>query len=219
MDMGGRVCLMVMFVMLAMGHTLYSADETDRLKANKPLIMGTLTIFLLSYVAFFIWENLESNREDQSNVWESPPGIVNLVIRSVIWMIFLLCVVKTRMQEDNAINKCLFLTSVTFVGTVWFLNLPCIVLISQQSPTYWRYKIIMCTTLAVNLIVESLLAMWLCYDGQPYILLNYRALPAAEDGITISGGGSPNLNYHPPARGHMGAPLPKSEVEKFYETL
>jgi hypothetical protein len=78
---------MGILLVFAKGYTL----TTYTLKGKKLLIV-LFSIFLLSYVAFFVWENVERNDISTQNSYESVPGIINLVLRFLLWCYFLFCV-------------------------------------------------------------------------------------------------------------------------------
>jgi hypothetical protein len=74
--MCGRVLFVGLLMLMAKGYTL-----TTNYIHNKVLLICIFCVWSLSYVAFYIWENIEDEDISTNTTFESAPGIINLVLR------------------------------------------------------------------------------------------------------------------------------------------
>ncbi len=69
MDMAATLCLMGFFLLLAKGWTL-----TSRTVHQRAWLVPIFAVFSISYVAFYVWENMESDEMKQETPFDSVPG-------------------------------------------------------------------------------------------------------------------------------------------------
>jgi len=134
LDIVAQVVFILLLILIAKGWAITKTQLEDR-KAN--LVMAI--ILFLSYLALFIWQMLGLDRASDIYVYESPPGIVVIVVRALAKLWFIYCLRLTFSEENHPTKRKFYLTfGVCYIA--WFLILPLITAISAGVDPWQRMK-------------------------------------------------------------------------------
>jgi len=134
LDIMAQVIFILILILIAKGWAITKTQLEDR-KAN--LIM--IIILFLAYTALFIWQNLGMDHASDIYVYESPPGIVVIVIRAIAMVWFLYCLRSTFAEENHPTKRKFYLWfGVSYL--VWFSILPLITVIAAAVDPWVRMK-------------------------------------------------------------------------------
>jgi len=160
LDIVAQVVFILMLILISKGWAITKTQLEDR-KAN--LVM-TIILFL-SYLALFIWQMLGMDHASDIYVYESPPGIVVIVVRALAMMWFIYCLRGTFSEENHPTKRKFYLTfGVCYI--VWFLILPLITAISAGVDPWVRMKTVFILYITSNAVALA---------GMGYLLWPTRA--------------------------------------------
>lgn len=191
LEMCGRVLFVGLLMLMAKGYTL-----TTNYIHNKVLLICIFCVWSLSYVAFYIWENIEDEDISTNTTFESAPGIINLVLRGLIWVYFLFSIYQDIQRTDSISQeeqerarrsgevlhgyskemKIRFHIPFAVLATIWFFMLPLMVIVSQGYASYYRFKTIMGVCYTLNFLIELLVGAWLYLPRDGLELTNGRGI-------------------------------------------
>jgi len=80
--MSSRVLFVGLLLLMAAGFTL-----TTYQLPNRVLLITLGCLWSLSYVALYIWENIEEDDIEIRTTFESAPGIINLIFRGISFIL------------------------------------------------------------------------------------------------------------------------------------
>jgi hypothetical protein len=147
--MGAELVLMFMLILVAKGWAITTNYLTDR-----NLILLSMCALLLSYLALFIWDNAGRDPASTLYFYESVPGIILLVLRTLVWIWFGWCLKNTLALETLPEKRNFY---ILFGGacTLWFLLLPLFVIIATGMEPWYREKVITSMTSSLNALALS----------------------------------------------------------------
>ena len=161
LDMVSQLFFMLLLILISKGWTISSPRLTDR-----RALFIILAVFLFSYVALFIWKEAATDSASTSYVYESPPGIILLVMRTLTLGWFLYCLHLTFTHETHP-DKRRFYIVFGSLYSLWFIGLPVIVGVAAVLDAWVRMKIVMAIYLAVNMAAVSGLG-WLLWPSRAH---------------------------------------------------
>lgn len=154
--MASSLLFMALLLLLAKGWKII----TPVLTGVKVMIV-LFAVFLLTYVAFFIWQNVTVEEVDTLYVYESPPGVVVLVLRGGTWVMFLVfLLVSTVKIRGDRVKEIIMYFVLLPLGTIWFFGLPFLVIIGRAIREYDRAKVVTGVWISINFAIEVLMALW-----------------------------------------------------------
>jgi len=142
--MVSQLTFMFLLVLLAKGWAITKSEVDD-----KKFLVIMVSAFLLAYITMFIWQNVGRDPASTLYVYESAPGIIILVLRSLALLWFLFLLRKTHLDEQNDEKK-RFYFIFGILYTLWFLALPLIVLLAVLLQAWYRFKVVTGLFLCVN---------------------------------------------------------------------
>ena len=161
LDMVSQLFFMLLLILISKGWTISSPRLTDR-----RALFIILAVFLFSYVALFIWKEAATDSASTSYVYESPPGIILLVMRTLTLGWFLYCLHLTFTHETHP-DKRRFYIVFGSLYSLWFIGLPVIVGVAAVLDAWVRMKIVMAIYLAFNMAAVSGLG-WLLWPSRAH---------------------------------------------------
>jgi len=211
LEMSSRVLFVGLLLLMAAGFTL-----TTYQLPNRVLLITLGCLWSLSYVALYIWENIEEDDIEIRTTFESAPGIINLIFRGLIWLFFGFTIYqhiqRIEILDEDTVEPALpvvskglkirFYVPFSILISIWFLILPFMVIISQSYASYYRFKSIMAVVYPINFFIEILVGIWLFLPRDGLELTNGRGiffglLPNRARSSLLSSSGS---NSHDGAR-------------------
>jgi len=155
LDMAAQLVFMFLLILIAKGFAITKNDITDK----RPLLI-LISIFLLSYLTMFIWENVGRNPASTLYIYESAPGIILLVLRVLTLCWFFWCLRQSYQQEVDSQKKRFYLLF-GLLSTIWFLMLVLIVLTAAVVAAWYRLKVVTGMYLCMNTLGFAALAFLL----------------------------------------------------------
>lgn len=155
MDIAAQIVFMLLVILIAKGWciTKTTIDEPK-------LVLIGLGVVIITYLAMFIWVNVGLDPASTLYVYQTAPGIVILVVRSLIMLFFAYCIRTTFLEENNpAKRKFFFAFGISYI--VWFISLPFVAAIAAGLDPWVRQKVVMSLYVTFNFIFLSLLGFLL----------------------------------------------------------
>jgi hypothetical protein len=163
MDMAAQITFMLLVVLVAKGWCISGTQIEGRI----PILVG-LGVVIVTYLAMFIWENVGLNPASVLYVYQTAPGIIIIVVRSLVMVYFLWCIRKTYIDENKE-SKRMFYLYFGIVYFIWFLSLPIVTVIAQLLTHHevLRQKVVMILYVTFNAIFLMVL-QYLLWPSRAY---------------------------------------------------
>jgi len=136
LDMASQLVFMFLLVLIAKGWTITKQEIT-----HKRILLILVSTLLLGYLIMFTWENVGVDPASTLYIYESPPGIVVVILRVLVLLWFLWCLKSTHGEESHPSKKRFYLVFGA-IYTAWFLMLPFITLVALGIPAWNRYRVV-----------------------------------------------------------------------------
>ncbi len=105
------------------------------------LTLALISIFAILYFVLFIVDKVSSSPAETLYLYESVPGILIVVLRSITLMWFL-WMMYWSYERERVEAKIRFYFAFASVYSLWFLSLPFIVCVAAFLPAWIRMKIV-----------------------------------------------------------------------------
>jgi len=146
MDIVAQIAFMLLIILLAKGWCI-SKTSIDQPKA----ILVGLGVVICAYLAMFIWENVGLDPASTLYVYETVPGIIIIVVRSLVMLAYVYFIRNTYLEENNAAKRKFFLYF-GVIYLIWFLSLPFIASVAAGLSPWVRQKVVMSMYVTCNAI-------------------------------------------------------------------
>jgi len=177
--MVSQIVLMFQCILIAKGWAITTSYLTD-----KYIVLAVMALFVVAYLALFIWDKAAPNPASVLYFYESVPGIIVAILRVLTcgWFIWSL---RNTIRLESLPEKRMFYFIFGGSYTVWFLLLPLIVLIAVFLAPWVRFRIITALMVTSDFVGLSALAFLLW----PSRASNYFVIKASPQLLSVKGGG------------------------------
>jgi hypothetical protein len=184
-DLIAQLLFIFLLILIAKGWAITKNEITD-----KPIIIGTMAILAIVYLAMFIWDQVGRSPASSVYIYDAGAGISMLVFRTLAMIWFIFCVFQTTREETNP-NKRLFYFVFGGAYPVWFIMLPFIAIVASAIAAWDRFKIVQALYLVMNLIGFSAIAFLLW----PSRVAEYFEISKTD--LLLGGGAAPKYKATP----------------------
>lgn len=126
-------------ISLELGWAITRSEITD-----KKVLTVSCSIFLLAYITMFVWENAGQDPASNIYIYESPAGIIILVLRNLAMFWFFYSIRGSYAIESDPSKKRFYLRFGSIYG-LWFISLTFVVIIAALFPLQtvpYRLKVV-----------------------------------------------------------------------------
>ncbi|CAB3373975.1 Hypothetical predicted protein [Cloeon dipterum] len=166
LDILSRTLFMLLLLLLAKGWAITRIELTW-----KPLVFGIWMLYGVVHILLYVWNTTEVDIIEDIDEYQTWPGWLILIFRTLIMGWFLLELRYTMLHEHNA-QKLNFLLHFGASALVWFIYLPIIALIALQISSLYRFKLILGITYSADALAYCVIChlLWPTRSEQ-YLLL------------------------------------------------
>jgi hypothetical protein len=144
LNMGSNLLLMFFCILVAKGWAI-----TSHYLSQKNIVFIIMSLFILSYLFLFIWDNFARDPALTLYFYESVPGFIVLVLRTVLVIWFLWCL-RDTLRLENLPERRQFYKIFGIAYSFWFLLLPVVVFILSFVDPWVRFKIVRGISIAID---------------------------------------------------------------------
>jgi len=153
--MGSNLLLMFLCILIAKGWAI-----TSHYLSQKNVVLIVMALFILGYLILFIWDNFGRDPAATLYFYESVPGVIVLVIRTVLVVWFFWCL-RDTLRLENLPERREFYKIFGLCYSIWFIMLPIVVFILSFVDPWVRFKIVRGISVAIDFAGLSALAFLL----------------------------------------------------------
>jgi len=117
-------------------------------------------LFVIGFLVLFIWSNFGLDLALTIYFYESPPGVILLILRGLLVLWFLWCL-RGTLRLENLPERRQFYYMFGVAYTLWFIALPITVFFCSLVEPWVRYRIVRIISLVIDLIGLGALAFLL----------------------------------------------------------
>jgi len=161
LDLASQVVFIFLLLLIAKGWCISKTRLDDRL-----VVLIGVGVLALAYLALFIWENVGVDPGSTLYIYQSPPGIIILVLRGLTMLWFMWTLRATYMEENHPAKRTFYLWF-GIACVTWFLALPLITIIAAGTPNAWNEL----KTVTILYVTSNALA----FGGLQFLLWPSRA--------------------------------------------
>ncbi|KAJ1521160.1 hypothetical protein ONE63_002855 [Megalurothrips usitatus] len=167
-DILSRTTLMLLLLLLAKGWAITRLELT-----HKPLVFTIWFIYGVVHVLLYVWNMTEVDIIEDIDEYQTWPGWLILILRSMIMIWFLLELRNTMSYEHN-VHKLHFFLHFGASALVWFIYLPIIALIALRVSALWRFKLLLGITYSADCLAYCVMThlLWPTRSEQYFLLAN-----------------------------------------------
>eukprot|EP01132_Coremiostelium_polycephalum_P004083 gene4083-5111_t len=168
LDLGAQIALILLLIFISKGWAISRVTIDE-----KKIIFGVVGGLSILYLIMFIWYQAGLDPASSVYMYDTVPGILLLIARSLAMIWFMWCAYNTYMEEQHPAKRQFFLYfGVSFV--FWFLSLPLISIIAAGVEPWVRQK--------------TVLAIYVTFNALALYIISFLLSPSrASDFFTISG--------------------------------
>jgi len=155
LNMGSNLLLMFFCILVAKGWAI-----TSHYLSQKNIVLIVMAFFILGYLFLFIWDNFARDPAATLYFYESVPGVIVLILRTVLVIWFLWCL-RDTLRLENLPERRQFYKIFGVAYTAWFLLLPLVVFILSFVDPWVRFKIVRGISIAIDFAGFAALAFLL----------------------------------------------------------
>jgi len=160
LNLVAQLVFILLLILVAKGWTITKSRIEDR-----TIVLAGLGALSAAYLALFIWEHVGLNPASTKYIYQSPPGIIILVLRALAMLWFVWCLRGTYIEENHPSKRQFYLWfGATYVA--WFAALPLIALIATGVPAWSELRVV-----TVMYVTANALAL----GGMQFLLWPSRA--------------------------------------------
>ncbi|XP_066992401.2 integral membrane protein GPR180 [Anabrus simplex] len=166
LDILSRASFMLLLLLLAKGWAVTRQEFTW-----KPLVFGIWFLYGVVHVLLYVWNMTEVDIIEDIDEYQTWPGWLIIVFRTLIMVWFLFELRNTMMYEHNA-QKLNFFLHFGASALVWFIYLPIIALIALQISALWRFKLLLGITYSADCLAYCVMThlLWPTRSEQYFLL-------------------------------------------------
>jgi len=155
LTMTSQLFLMFLCILIAKGWAI-----TTNYLSQKNIILIVMSLFVIGFLILFIWSNFGIDPALTIYFYESPPGIIVLILRCLLVIWFLYCL-RDTLRLENLPERRQFYMVFSIAYSVWFIALPLVVLILSFVDPWVRYRIVRILSLSIDYVGLGALAFLL----------------------------------------------------------
>jgi len=147
---------------------------------RRPLIFPKSSIlFFIVHLALAQWSRIYNDDFDTFHDFEHLPGRILVLLRLCMATLFIPIVLRTQRCASERLRR--FLACWTALGTMWFLQLPLLVILATRFPTYARHRLVSgIGAIIQSLALAGLVALFTGAAKSYYLAVSTVARPDAE---------------------------------------
>ncbi|XP_050311704.1 transmembrane protein 145 [Anthonomus grandis grandis] len=170
-DILSRTSFMLLLLLLAKGWAVTRLELTW-----KPLVFAIWLCYGIVHNLLYIWNLTEVDIIEDIDEYQTWPGWLIIVFRSLIMCWFLYELRTTMLYEHNA-QKLNFLLHFGASSLVWFIYLPILALIALHVSALWRFKLLLGITYSADCFAYCVMAhlLWPTRSEQYFLLKGQTA--------------------------------------------
>jgi hypothetical protein len=157
---------MLLLLLLAKGWAV------TRLELSwKPLVFAIWLCYGIVHILLYVWNLTEVDIIEDIDEYQTWPGWLIIVFRSLI-MIWFLYELRTTMLYEHNTQKLNFLLHFGASSLVWFIYLPILALIALHVSALWRFKLLLGITYSADCFAYCVMAhlLWPTRSEQYFLL-------------------------------------------------
>nr|CAD7434144.1 unnamed protein product [Timema monikensis] len=166
LDILSRTTFMLLLLLLAKGWAVTRMELT-----YKPLVFAIWFLYGVVHILLYVWNMTEVDIVDDIDEYQTWPGWLIIVFRTLIMVWFLYELRNTMMYEHNT-QKLNFFLHFGASALVWFIYLPIIALIALQVSALWRFKLLLGITYSADCLAYCVMThlLWPARSEQYFLL-------------------------------------------------
>ncbi|GLH09158.1 Integral membrane protein GPR180 [Gryllus bimaculatus] len=166
LDILSRASFMLLLLLLAKGWAVTRQEFTW-----KPLVFGIWFLYGVVHILLYVWNMTEVDIIEDIDEYQTWPGWLIIIFRTLIMVWFLFELRNTMMYEHNT-QKLNFFLHFGASALVWFIYLPIIALIALQVSALWRFKLLLGITYSADCLAYCVMThlLWPTRSEQYFLL-------------------------------------------------
>ncbi|XP_066260308.1 transmembrane protein 145 isoform X1 [Euwallacea similis] len=165
-DILSRTSFMLLLLLLAKGWAVTRLELTW-----KPLVFAIWLCYGVVHILLYVWNLTEVDIIEDVDEYQTWPGWLIIVFRTLIMCWFLYELRTTMLYEHNT-QKLNFLLHFGASSLVWFIYLPILALIALHVSALWRFKLLLGITYSADCFAYCVMAhlLWPTRSEQYFLL-------------------------------------------------
>jgi len=159
LDMSCQIFLVALLVLIAKGWNITRVEITNKLY----VIIGLASI-VLAYLILFIWNEVGFDPASSVYLYDTAPGIILVIFRSLVMLWFIYELYLTFKEETND-QKRNFYVYFGLGFSLWFVILPFVVVVASILDAWIRFKVVQGMYVTANCVALGGL-MWLLWPSR-----------------------------------------------------
>lgn len=166
LDILSRTSFMLLLLLLAKGWAVTRMELT-----MKPLVFAIWLCYGIVHILLYVWNLTEVDIIEDIDEYQTWPGWLIIVFRTLI-MVWFLYELRTTMFYEHNIQKLNFLLHFGASSLVWFIYLPILALIALHVSALWRFKLLLGITYSADCFAYCVMAhlLWPTRSEQYFLL-------------------------------------------------
>jgi len=144
LNMGSNLLLMFFCILVAKGWAI-----TSHYLSQKNIVFIVMSLFILGYLFLFIWDNFARDPALTLYFYESVPGFLVLLLRTILVFWFLWCL-RDTLRLENLPERRQFYKIFGMAYSAWFIMLPLAVALCSLFDPWVRFKIVRGISIAID---------------------------------------------------------------------
>ncbi|EGG21397.1 hypothetical protein DFA_01279 [Cavenderia fasciculata] len=154
-DFASQLTFILLLILLAKGWAISRVTIDE-----KKIILGVMGCLTVLYLIMFIWYKVGKDPASSVYMYDTVPGILLLIARSIAMIWFMWCAYNTYMEETHPAKRQFYVYfGITFF--IWFLALPFICIIAASIDPWERFKTVMGFYVTFNFLALAVLSILL----------------------------------------------------------
>jgi hypothetical protein len=172
--MASNLLLMFLCILIAKGWAI-----TTNYLSQRNIVLIVMSLFALGFIILFIWDNFARDPASVYYFYESPPGVIVLVLRCIIvgWFLWSL---RDTLRLENLPERRNFYYIFAICYSAWFVMLPIVVLILSFVDAWVRFKIVRSLSITIDFLGLAALA-FLFWPTRAQTYFSIRSTPQLID--------------------------------------
>ncbi|EFA78419.1 hypothetical protein PPL_09070 [Heterostelium album PN500] len=155
LDLGAQLTFILLLILIAKGWAISRVTIDE-----KKIILGVMGILSALYLIMFIWYKAGQDKASTVYMYDTVPGIILLVVRSLAMVWFMWCGYNTYMEENHPAKR-KFYTYFGIAFVIWFLALPFICIVASAVDSWIRQKVVLAFYVTFNFLALAGLSILL----------------------------------------------------------
>ncbi|KYQ90535.1 hypothetical protein DLAC_09160 [Tieghemostelium lacteum] len=155
LDLSAQLAFILLLILISKGWAISRVNLED-----KKIIMGVMGGLSALYLIMFIWYKAGQDPASSVYMYDTVPGILLLIARSLAMIWFMWCAYNTYMEEHHPSKRQFYLYfGIAFVA--WFISLPFICIIAAAVDPWVRLKTVIAFYVTFNALAFTAVAFLL----------------------------------------------------------